>query len=104
MRDLLEDGHSTGGSVHERQERERAGTQHRSERKTVLRAVREEPGSLTAKRETVQDTGGAEEEGISGGESGSEDAGVDDMRKDLDACAGHSNDVGGFSSSPRCIE
>ena len=93
---LLEDGDSTRRGVHERQECKRTGEENCSKRKTILRAVRQETRGLSSEGETVKHTRRREQEGVSGGEGGGENACVDDVREDLDSGAGNSDDIGGL--------
>lgn len=56
--------------------------------------MREDFWGLAAEGEPVEHARCAEEERVACGESGGEDAGVDDVREDLDACTGHGDHVG----------
>ena len=98
MSNILEDSDSTGGCVHEGQERKCTGEKHRSERQTVLCAVSQELGRLSTESETVKDSRRSEEERIARREGGCEDAGIDDVREDLDARTCDGNDVGRLCS------
>ena len=100
----LEDGGSSIRDVHERQPCCQAGEQNGGKRKTVLCAPRQELGSLTAQGQPVENTGGREQEGVSGREGGSQDASVDDVREHLDAGASHDDNVGGLSGSARVLQ